>query len=638
MIKKNIKKEAYLLPIYLCLFFVPVFYFPYFLNSFTQSKELLFKTIIILSLPAVVIYNLYQNRFKINKFFKNKLFLLLFGIFTIITLAVVMSPTPKVAIHGTYDRGFGYITQIYLALFFLYSVSVLNKNQVKKGLLLIFLSGLLIAIYAIIQKTGFDPLFYNFDTDIFIGRSFSLLGNPGYLGQFMTLAIILTAYFFFKSKKQSFKALYASGFFIMILALMFSETRAAILSMFLSVFLIAIKYRKNILKYLKKIKRYTIWIIGLILVFLSISLVILAGNERFSLSVSSIRSLNSRFEIWNGAIELIKEKPLIGYGQETFYIYAPEIITKEFLTLEESIHISIDKIHNEFLETVFSYGIFAGLLYIIIFAYLLYLFFKTKNSLIAILSLIVIANVVQNQFSFSDFSISVVIAFSLASIIAIQSKKSAISINIKKKFAHLLTILLILFSGLLFIHTIYKPLMSQWLYYKSREHYNTNYEKAINLHKQALEYTPYYSKLWYELMFLDRSSMEKALHHLEQIEGNSGDLLAWKGNFYSVINPSLSSDYFYKALKKNPHYPDWIRAHADMLYKNGDYRSALYLYNKYLEYVPDFWKWEDVEKRTKEEQKSYRIFFKNTPDFWKTVERVKELGEIINKEENHAPE
>ena len=66
-----------------------------------------------------------------------------------------------------------------------------------------------------------------------------------------------------------------------------------------------------------------------------------------------------------------------------------------------------------------------------------------------------------------------------------------------------------------------------------------------------------------------------------------------------------------------------------MLYKNGDYAGALYLYSQYLEYVPEFWQWADVNTRSPEEKKSYRIFFKQVPDFWKTVERVNELTEIV---------
>lgn len=178
--------------------------------------------------------------------------------------------------------------------------------------------------------------------------------------------------------------------------------------------------------------------------------------------------------------------------------------------------------------------------------------------------------------------------------------------------------------------TIYRPFMSQLAYAKSKESYTVSYSTAVIKHKEALFYTPYYSELWYELMFIDPSSMERALHYLEQIDGNSGNVLAWKGNFYSKTDPAKASEFYTMALEKNPYHPNWIRAFADMLYSTGDYENALYLYEKYLDAVPDFWRWKDqLEDHTLKEQKSYNAFFKQSPDFWGVINKIEYITSIL---------
>ena len=284
---------------------------------------------------------------------------------------------------------------------------------------------------------------------------------------------------------------------------------------------------------------------------------------------------------------------------------------------------SIDRVHNEFLETLFSYGIIGGLLYLIFFGLIIKIFFTAKEPVITLLSLLILGNIFQNQFTFPDITICVFIAFCVGALIALTAKKKQKIVFVGHPAVKIImAVIIVVFSGFVFIKTIYDPFMSQWLYFRSHEYYDTSYDNAIMDHKKALDYTPYYSTLWYDLIFIDPSSMGRALDYLEQIEGNSGNVLAWKGNYYSDSDPAKASSYYLEALKKNPYYPNWIRAYADMLYKNGDYKNALYLYKQYLEAAPDFWKWTDVEQRSPEDQKSYRIFFKNVPDFWTTVERV----------------
>jgi O-antigen ligase len=631
---KKLQKEAYLIPIYLCLFLIPIFYFPIFRNSFTQGKEILLKLLIVITFTIAIVHVLRKKKISLKPIWKNKILILLGAAGLLILYTNTFSPTPIIALYGTYSRGFGMIIKMFLAAFILYGALNLNDKTITKALKVVFISGVLVGIYAILQKLGIDPLFTNYDTDLFVGRTFSSMGNPGYLGQFSMLIFIVGMYLTFNAKSKLDKIIYGVLTAIPLAALIFSQTRGAMLALGASFFLMILRYRKQIFQYIKKLRRSLK--IGIIVVacLSVIAGILLVSNEKLALKETATRSLSSRFQIWKGAIHLIQQRPFTGFGEESFYVYAPEIITKEFLTLEENINLSIDRIHNEFLEVVFSHGIFVGLIYLILFGLLLKIFLTSKNKLEALLALLIVGNVIQNQFAFPDITMSLFISFCLGGIIAIQTaKKKSISWSGHFKFRYVLIGLVLLIGGFVFVKTVLYPFMSQISYANSHKNYSISYDIAINEHKEATRYTPYYSELWYELMFLDSSSMPRALHYLEQIEGESGNLLAWQGNYYSDSDPAKSSQYFLRALEKNPYQPSWIRAYADMLYKNGEYAGALYLYNQYLEAVPEFWKWSDgIEERSAADQKSYRIFFKNVPDFWVTVERVIELGEELGVE------
>ena len=618
-----------MIPIVICLFLVPIFYNPFFVNSFTQGKELLFKFVILVTLIVVPVYWLLQRSFKIKPLLKSVIFIFLaIGAFFVL-ISTILSPTPIITLYGTYGRGFGLFTEFFLFCYVIYCAFVLDEKAVTILLRYAFIGGVIVGSYGLLQKIGFDFLFHNYNKDVFVGRIFSFMGNPGYLGQLMLLDFIVGVFFIFNSPKRLEKLLYVVGSSIVFIALWFSQTRTSLLALLVCSLLVVFKYGKGIYEFFKKIKFKYKLISSICVVLLGILLIFLP-KDRFSFDDESLRSLNSRSEIWKGAISLIQKRPWFGYGQETFSIYSPEIINKEFLTLEEDVHLSIDRIHNELLETVFSYGIFTGIVYLSFVIYLFWKYFKQKEKVPILLALLVIANILQNQFAFSDISISLFMGFCLAGLVASEIKnKREISISLNKITVYFLVFFISITGFGLYYETICKPFLSQLAYAESQNNYSKSYDIAVAEHKKAIFYAPNYSELWYELMSLDPSSMPRALENIKRIEGDSGDLLAWEGNYYADSDPEKASQKYLQALEKNPYYPDWIRSYADMLYKNGDNEDALYLYKQYLEAVPDFWKWKDtLDQHTLKERTSYRIFFKNVPDFWKTVDRVEALESL----------
>lgn len=622
-LEKKVKK-AYLLPIGVSLFFIPIFWNPSFVYAFTQGKEIFFKAILLATLTGLGLVLILKKPIQSKNPFRSTLFLVLLSLITLFTITDVLSPHPLVTLHGTFSRGFGLIMEWFFFFFTLYVGLTIDKKSIRPLLKLSFLSGILVSVYAMIQKIGFDPFFSHFSTTIFAGRAFSSLGNPSYLGQFMLLIVLIGGYLTFSAKTRLHRIGFILGSFICLAAMLLSETRTAILGLALSVVLFGLKYRHA---FFQQIKKY--WIPIALSFGIIITILANVHHGRFSLSNTGLRSLDSRFEIWNGTLELIKQKPWLGYGSETFYVHFPEIANKRFFQLEENINLSADRVHNEFLETFFSHGIFAVMLYVALFVLVVRIFFISKDPITSLLALLILINTIQNQLSFPDTSIVVLMAFCYGGLIAIELKNQGMHSwkPWSQKIVGLLMLLIAIHAG---IFSVYKPYRSQLAYTQSKNSYSTDYAKAIHKHKEALNYTPYYSEPWYELMIIDPSSMKTALLNLEKIEGESGNVLAWKGNYYSESDPAKASEFYMRALEKNPYHPNWIRAFADMLYDQGDYPSALFLYQRYLESIPDFWKWSpDLEERSPSEQKTYETFLKYTPYFSGILKKIDDINEKL---------
>lgn len=600
------------------LFIIPLIHFSFLQFSFTQGKELTFKTIVIIGALALLIKILKKEQFQAKAIGNSTLFILLLAQLTLHAVSNFMSETPLVALYGTFSRGEGFIFDLYLFAFLLWNATFLSSEKIQTVLKWFWASTLIVAIYAILQKLGIEIFFQNYSTNLFQGRVFSFLGNPSLLGQLMLLSLLVGVYLLSEARSKKQKLIFGGGTLLMLGTVFLSGTRSAVLALMGIAVLGILKYRKEIWKILKRIRLKFLLLLPVLVIL------IWAGpSGRFNLSELSLRSLYSRFEIWEGTVSLIQEKWLLGYGQETFYIHFPEIVTKEFLTLEEDVNISADRVHNEWLEEMYSHGVAAGILYLLLLGFLLKKFFISEKKEEVILAGLIVANALQNQLSFPDASISVVIAFAWGALVALESKEACILnplYKTKKRWA-LMALALVCILAVAF-QTLVRPFVAHRLYTVYQEN-TENYETAVNALKESLTWAPYYSETWYELMFIDPSSMERALKNLEVIDGESGDVLAWKGNFYAESNPQLSAEYFLQALEKNPSHPNWLRAFGDMLYSEGDCETALYIYNQYLDAVPEYWKWSvDLEEYSEVEQKSYETFFKHAPYFFGTLEKM----------------
>src|SRR3990167_2754510 len=117
---KKISTEAYIVPIAVSLFLMPVFWNPSFLFSFTQGKEILFRIILLGTLLIFVPIIIYKKDYKLRNILRSPIFILLLLQISIYAITNAFSSTPLVTLHGTYSRGFGMIMELFLFAFVIY--------------------------------------------------------------------------------------------------------------------------------------------------------------------------------------------------------------------------------------------------------------------------------------------------------------------------------------------------------------------------------------------------------------------------------------------------------------------------------------------------------------------------------------
>lgn len=221
-----------------------------------------------------------------------------------------------------------------------------------------------VAVYGIFQKFGLDfqpqdPLMYGGP-----GSVYATIGNPNFLGSFLTLALPILLYLFVTKQK-----IYLLPCGLVYFCLLCTNTRGAWVGSFVGFVLMAV----FLLPKRENRKRFAV-ACGVFVVLTAVFFAINLGFVDRFLSVFSDFSKflkkddnwenggSYRIFIWTKIIELIKMRPLTGFGIETI----GNVMSQYFeVDIVKGLghHIVIDKAHNEYLHIAVTSGIPAALSY-----------------------------------------------------------------------------------------------------------------------------------------------------------------------------------------------------------------------------------------------------------------------------------
>lgn len=353
--------------IWSCLVLV-VIALPLFMLPFTYSVFDLPKAILLLVIASII---LCTWAFKIAQegrlvWNRTPLDLPIALLLAILTISTVFSINPITSLTGSSLSDRNESLLIFLS-YILLSVAASqfiagNPTRIWHLLRALVITAFAISIYAIFQYFGIDYFHYDV-SGIDVKRPPGTLGQPSYLGTYLALALPIALAISSTSAHRINRIIYALSSTMIGIALVLTHTRGAWLAAFAAVFII-VAY--TILKRGRHRTRLLV-LIACILPVILLAVVVSGSSglisERISSALEFKGSAEQRLGIWDSTLGLIKERPLAGWGIETFEDIHPRAETESLVRLEGG-PVRTDRPHNQFLYIGYSMGVIGLLAYL----------------------------------------------------------------------------------------------------------------------------------------------------------------------------------------------------------------------------------------------------------------------------------
>ncbi len=247
-------------------------------------------------------------------------------------------------------------------IFIFYYISYKTTAKYYRILFNTFISiATLSGIYTLCQIIYTIYLGYSIDKTI---RMPSFLENPNNLGAYSILIIFIVIMLFVTSKKLTNKIFLGISSILLLINIMFSQSRNALIGILLGVFIIAFLYDK----------RFVILSLIFPIIFALIPSIRSRIFQIFDMSQNS-----SRFNIWNIDWLMIKDAPITGIGYENFSIQYPIYVKNNPNFMISNDYIALHP-HNIFLKIQTELGILGTIAFLLFIFFTIITLYKLKIS------------------------------------------------------------------------------------------------------------------------------------------------------------------------------------------------------------------------------------------------------------------
>ncbi|MDO8471318.1 MAG: O-antigen ligase family protein [bacterium] len=365
--------------------------------------------------------------------YRPKKSLILYSLFIflgIIGLADLFGVAPIKSFWSNFERMEGFITLLHLGMFFIVISSVFKEIDWKRWWNVSLLASFLMVLYSVLQLIGLKTINQGGV------RVDGTLGNAIYLAVYMLFHIFIAFLFMWREwKNVALRWVYGLLILAQASILYYTATRGAILGLLGGVIIMAVLNIRN--KEYRLVRKVSIgFLVGLVILvggFVTVNknVEFIKNSPVFSRYyykstefiknspvLSRFSSINKadikrqgRYFVWPIALEGVKERPLLGWGQENFNYIFNEHYRPEMYRLEPW----FDRAHNIFLDWAVAGGILGLLSYLLLYVALLFSIWKNINfshTEKSILTGLIAAYFFHNFFVF-DHLISYILFFSL---------------------------------------------------------------------------------------------------------------------------------------------------------------------------------------------------------------------------------
>lgn len=365
---RQILKRVVLIGLFL-IPFVPLLVSSSLFFPFITTKAFAFRIIVEIIFGAWVLLALSASEY----WPKRSKILYTLGIFlVVIGLADLLGLSPIKSFWSNFERMEGYITMLHLGALYLVMSSVFKAREWRWWWNTSLSASALMIVYCLFQLAG------AFEIHQGGVRVDGTLGNAGYLALYLLIHVFVAGRLLVTTKDATLKWLYGLLIVGQVTILYLTATRGALLGFVAGLFVIAVLNIFN--KENLRIRRFGIY--GLvILVVLSTSFFLMKDKSFIrenpvlgrlaSISLTQWKNEGRSF-VWAMAIEGIKEKPILGWGQDNFnYIFA-----KHYSAQMYKLEPWFDRAHNIFLDWGVAGGILGLAAYLALYLVLLLAIWK----------------------------------------------------------------------------------------------------------------------------------------------------------------------------------------------------------------------------------------------------------------------
>lgn len=285
-------------------------------------------------------------------------------------IADSLALNPMKAFWSNFERMEGWILLIHLLGFFFAASAVLRVEEKWRAWFLTSLfASLLVSFYALLQLAGAEPIHQGST------RIDATLGNSAYFGVYLLFNVFIGLWLALTENRTWLKWILIGYAVLEAVLIFYTGTRGTVIGLVVALTLAA---ALTAMTAGKRARGYAVG--ALLLIATAVGGFYLARDSSFvqnnvalqRLGSISLDALKPRLAIWNMALEGMKERPIIGWGQEGFnYIfnthYDPSMYRQEPW---------FDRAHNAFLDWLTAGGVPAFLLYISLFGSAIMLLWK----------------------------------------------------------------------------------------------------------------------------------------------------------------------------------------------------------------------------------------------------------------------
>ena len=292
---------------------------------------------------------------------KNRLLIfgLSIGFLLISTISLIVSKLNFVdLIFGVTGRQTGYLTYVFLVLLMLITSLVSNKNLVSSLLKVLIITGIISALYGLLQSLNLDA----FEWVNPYSPVFGFFGNPNFLSSFLGISATGALAFSLNKEIKSSQRIIWTSFVPFALYIIFkTKSQQGFLVLFIGISIVLLLWVKNHSKYSKFVLQYTLLISTLFI--LTVLDILQKGSWN---SILYKESVSFRGDFWRTGWNITRDNPIFGVGldgyRDSFRSYRDQV------AFDRAPDSTVSSAHNVFLDLSSGGGLLLTIIYLAIVA------------------------------------------------------------------------------------------------------------------------------------------------------------------------------------------------------------------------------------------------------------------------------